>query len=150
MNQQTAAWATAAFLLYAGAAHAQEVVSVPSGNDVIYPVKKGEIVQMDGQLFDNATSLRWANWLMQYKQYVASNKSLDQTICKAQVDLQQAKLDTLQKQYDTVTLDLQNKLNKAQEAAADPPWYHTTTFGLVLGVAGTLAVGAVVAYAVHN
>jgi hypothetical protein len=81
---------------------------------------------------------------------VKNNKELDQTVCTAQTNLEEAKLQYLQKQYDTVTADLQKKLNAAQAAAADPPWYHTTTFGVILGVAGTLAVGAVVAYAVHQ
>lgn len=144
------AFAVTALLLHAGSLRAQEVVAVPAGQDVIVPVKKGEPAPFDGQLFDNGTSLRWANWLVQYKHLVVTNKSLDQTICKADVDLQQKKIDLLQQQYTTVTTDLQAKLTKAQEAEANPPWYHTATFGLVVGVAGTLALGAVTAVLVNS
>lgn len=147
--QKTALWTTA-LLLFAGAVHAQDVTAVPPGPDTIIPVKKGEPSPIDGQLFDNPTSLRWANWLVSYKNLVKNNKELDQTICTANVNLEEAKLKYLQQQYDTVTADLQKKLSAAQEAAANPPWYDGRTFGVVLGVAGTLAVVVVTAYAVHK
>ena len=140
MNYQTAALATA-LLLHAGSLHAQEVVSVPSGTDRIVPVRKGEAAPFDGQLFDNDTSLRWANWLVQYKNLVKSNKELDQKVCEADTDLQKKKLDLLQQQYDSVTADLQKKLAAAQAEASDPPWYRTATFGLVVGIVGTVAAG---------
>jgi hypothetical protein len=140
-----AAFAATALLLHAGSLHAQEVIPVPPGQDVIIPVRKGATVPDDGQLFDNATALRWANYIVQYKNLVVTNKELDQKVCAADTSLAATKLELMQKQYDTVTKDLQDKLTKSQEAQANPPWYHTTTFGVIVGIVGTLALGGVTA-----
>lgn len=150
MDIKQTALLTTALLLFAGSAHAQDVTSIPPGPDTIIPIKKGTPAPMDGQLFDDPTALRWGNWLMQYKSLVKNNKELDQQVCSAQVDLQATKLKNLQTQYDTVTADLQKKLDAAQAAEANPPFYKTFTFGLGVGVIGTIAVVALAAYAVHQ
>lgn len=145
-----AAMAATALLLYTGSSFAQEVAAVPPGQDQIVPVRKGEVVPFDGQLFDNNTSLRWANWLVQYKNLVKTNHTLDQQVCAADTKLADTKYELLQKQYDAVTKDLQDKLNKAQTEAASPPWYRTVGFGIAVGVVSSLAVVGITAYAVHK
>ena len=52
-------------------------------------------------------------------------------------------------QYDVVTRDLQKKLDKATEEAADPPFWRTAWFGVVLGVAATSLAVLGGAYAAH-
>jgi hypothetical protein len=145
-----AAFAATALLLYSGSLYAQEVAAVPPGADQIIPVKKGTVVPFDGQLFDNNTSLRWANWLVQYKNLVTTNKELDQKVCSADTTLADTKYALLQKQYDTVTQDLQTKLTAAQTELASPPWYRTVGFGVALGVVGSLALVGITAYAVQK
>lgn len=145
-----AAFAATALLLYTGTSFAQEVAAVPPGTDQIVPVKKGEPAPFDGQLFDNNTSLRWANWLVQYKGLVKTNHDLDQKVCAADTKLADTKYDLLQQQYNTVTADLQKKLTAAQTEAANPPWYRTFGFGVAVGVVATAAVVGIAAYAVHQ
>lgn len=139
MNNLHAICAATSLLFYAGALHAQDVVAVPAGTDQILPMRKGEPAPFDGQIFDNATALRWGNWLVQYKNLVKNNKELDQKICQADVDLQQKKIDLMTSEYNRVTQELQAKLSTAQAEAASPPWYRTVTFGVALGVVGTIA-----------
>ena len=43
------------------------IVDIPPGDDVIVPITKGSISPITGQVFESATSLRWANWLQQYR-----------------------------------------------------------------------------------
>jgi hypothetical protein len=150
MDAQKTTLLATALLLFAGSVHAQDVTAVPTGNDTIIPVKKGEPSPIDGQLFDNPTSLRWANWLVQYKNLVTTNKELDQKVCSADTTLADTKYALLQKQYDTVTQDLQTKLTAAQTELASPPWYRTVGFGVALGVVGSLALVGITAYAVQK
>lgn len=142
MNELQATCLVASLLFYASDLHAQEVVAVPPGIDKIVPMKKGEAAQFDGALFDNSTALRWANWLMQYKHLVASDQELQKKLCAADMELLQKKLSLEEKQYEQVTAELQEKLKKAQEEAANPPFYRTTWFGVTLGVVGTIAIVA--------
>jgi len=154
MDKQTvASYFATALLLHAGSVSAQELTPIPPGPDKIVPAKKGEPAPFDGQLFDNATALRWGNWLLQLKAFAAVNHDLDQQVCKANTDFLNKKNSLEEEQYKKVTAELQEKLAKAQEEAANPPWYRTTTFGVVIGVTGTVLIGvgtAALASAVHK
>jgi hypothetical protein len=142
MDKQTvAAYFATALLLHAGSVTAQELTPIPPGQDKIVPIKKGEPAPFDGQLFDNGTALRWGNWLLQLKTYASVNHDLDQKVCQANTDFLTKKNDLQTEEYKRVTAELQQKLTKAQEEAASPPWYRTTTFGVVLGVTGTVIIG---------
>lgn len=132
----------AALLLQTSIARADgsDVVSVPAGEDKISPLRKGEVAPFEGQLFDNNTSLRWANWLVQYKTLLKANAELEKRLCLADTGLLQKKLDLEEKEYTTVTTELQSKLSKAQSEVADPPFYRSFGFGMGAGVAVTLVV----------
>jgi ElaB/YqjD/DUF883 family membrane-anchored ribosome-binding protein len=154
MDKQTvAAYFATALLLHAGSATAQELTPIPPGQDKIVAVKKGEPVPFDGQIFDNSTALRWGNWLLQLKAYAAVNHDLDQKVCKANTDFLDKQNKLEKEQYDKVTTELQAKLTKAEEEAANTPWYRSVGFGVALGVAGTVLIGAgtaALAAAVHK
>jgi hypothetical protein len=122
-------------------AHAQgaDVQNVPSGNDKVIPIRKGEPAPIDGQLFDNDTALRWANWLVQYKNLVRVNNTYYEKVCSIDKDLAAKKLEIQEHQYQVVTADLQKNLSKAQDDAANPPFYKTFWFGATIGVAVSLA-----------
>ena len=137
----------ATLLLQVNEAHAQgtDVVNVPAGNDVIVPVRKGEPAPVDGQIFDNDTALRWANWLVQYKTLLKTKIELQKKLCAIDTDLAQQKLAIEEEKNQKVVTDLETKLQKAQTEAADPPFYRTFWFGATMGVVGTVALTAATA-----
>lgn len=131
----------ASMLLQVNAAQAQgtDVQNVPSGPDKIIPVHKGEASPIDGQVFDNDTALRWANWLVQYKNLLKVNGDYKDKICSIDLNLSAKKLQLQEQTYTTVTKDLQENLSKAREQADHPPFYSTFWFGATIGVGASLA-----------
>jgi len=140
MNASQAACVVSALILASSSAYAQEVVAVPPGPDSIVPLRKGEPAPFDGQLFSNETAIRWANWLAQYKMLVKSDVDLQKKLCEADTQLLQKKLDLENQEYQRVTTELQAKLTKAQEEAANPPFYRTPLFNIGVGVVTTIAI----------
>lgn len=61
------------------------VVTYPPGEDNIVPVRKGEAAPYAGQLFDDATALRYAMWLQQYKLLYGVDMKAAQDGCKVLV-----------------------------------------------------------------
>ena len=123
-----------------------DVVNVPAGEDKIVPMRKNELSPMDGQLFDNDTALRWANWLVQYKQLLKSNAEMQKRLCAIDVNLANEKLLIEQDKNKKIIPDLEAKLAKATEEAEHPPFYKTALFGGAVGVALT-SIGIVAAVA---
>lgn len=123
-----------------------DVVNIPAGEDKIVPMKKNEPSPFEGQLFDNDTALRWANWLVQYKQLVKTNAALQKRICEIDVNLANKKLEIEQEKNNKIVPDLEAKLAKATEEAEHPPFYRTFWFGATVGiaVASLAAVGVAV------
>ncbi len=146
-SREAAVAMATALLFHAGSLHAQDVVDIPAGETKIVPVKKGEPAPFEGQLFDQNTSLRWANWLVQYKMLVKNDRELQEKLCAAGAEALQTRVTLEKEQYEKVTAELQKKLTAAQLAAADVPWYKTPTFGFVLGVVstGVVVVGSAAA-----
>jgi len=129
---------------------AQPIETIPSGEDVIVPLKPGDPVPFPGQLFANPTALRWSNWLRQYKFRLQADTELQKSLGETQVQLWQEKYKLQQHQYDAVTADLMVRLRTAENEVSSPPWYRTVWFGVTLGVVSTgLAVG-LSAYALHG
>lgn len=127
-----------------------DVVNIPAGADKIIPMRKGEAAPVDGQLFDNDTALRWANWLVQYKTVVKQNAEMQKRLCQIDVNLANEKLLIEQDKNKKIIPDLEAKLAAAKEASEHPPFYKTATFGLAVGatIASLAAVG--IAIAVHQ
>lgn len=124
-----------------------DVVNIPAGADKIIPMRKGEAAPIEGQLFDNDTALRWANWLVQYKQLVKRNAELQNRLCQIDVNLANEKLVIEQEKNKKIIPDLENKLAAAKEAADHPAFYKTAPFGLAVGatIASLAAVGIAIA-----
>jgi hypothetical protein len=137
----------ATLLLHSNLALADgDVSNIPAGNDTIIPVHKGEPSPIDGQVFDNDTALRWANWLVQYKALTKMNYTLQKNLCAVDMGLLQKKLEIEESKYDKVTKDLEGKLSKAE----DPPFYKTFWFGATVGSLATVAVGVLGVVLVSN
>jgi hypothetical protein len=118
------------------------VTAVPPGDDVITVVKKGDPAPYTGQLFDQATALRWANFLQQYKFRLGADVDLQKKLDDADLTLQKQLLVIEQQKYVRVTDELQAKNVALQKQLADPPFYDRVWFGVALGaVAMGLAVG---------
>ncbi len=126
-------------------AFAQPVPTIPPGEDVITSVKKGDPAPYSGQIFDMNTSIRWANWLVMYKERLKLDVEAQQKICKAETELRDKKLAFEEEKYKRVVTDLETKL----KAAEDPPFYRTFAFGFGVGVVGTLAVVVATGYVMH-
>lgn len=159
--------ALVAILLLSSFAAAQELPAVPEfkldpippGEDVIQAIRKGQTAPFDGMLFDNATALRFGNYIEQarlqaqlcYKTW-AETRDAEQAYWRGVVSVEQ-------ESAEEVKADLKVRLTRVEEENArlqgelskGPPWYNTRTFGLVLGVVGTSALvvtGAVIANSV--
>lgn len=106
------------------------IVAVPEGKDNIVVIHKGDPAPFTGQLFDQPSALRWANWLEQYKYRlgadVAFQKNYDQTI-----------IDALKKQISDAQQQngqLQKDLGSARADILNPPFYRALWFGIVIGM----------------
>lgn len=142
------------FLLVPAVARAADpptpsVSALPPGEDVVVVVRRGEAAPFAGQLFDDASAIRWANYILQYRALLQLNTQYQKQLYAADADYYNKKIDLLQAEYRTVTADLQKRLLEAQKENADPPFYRTTWFGIGLGVAGSAAAVVLAVMALH-
>lgn len=133
------------------------VQSIPPGDDKITPLRKGDPVPYDGQLFDNATALRWGNWLLQYKLRLDLDVGYEQKLRQADVSLWTQKYDISEKKYETVTADYQRKVAALEGQVVqyrmevqNPPWYRSPLFGFTVGIVFTGLCVGVGAYALNT
>lgn len=117
------------------------VVAVPPGDDVIVAIRKGDPAPFTGQLFDEKSALRWANYLQQYKYRLAADVAFQKQYDQATIDYLKKSLEDANKTAATSTQSLQLQLATAQDAAQNPPFYKTFWFGVVIGF--VIAGGAV-------
>lgn len=145
-------------LLVSGNVFAQEPISpdppalppiqvIPPGDDVIVPLRKGLPAPFTGQLYDPNTSLRWANWLQQYKYRLKWDVLAVTQLCTVETGYRDSLLLIEKERAGKVEIDLTERLGRSEEArlnaeeeARNPPWYSTTTFGVFIGVVATAAV----------
>jgi hypothetical protein len=135
---------------------AQEVQAIPPGEDKIVAIREGDKAPFSGQLFDGPTSLRWANWLGQYKLRLRADVDYQRKVDQADITLAQTLLQIERDKYKAVTEDYQIRIGQQQariesleSAARNPPWYSTPWFGVVVGVAGTTLAVGLGAFALH-
>lgn len=133
------------------------IQTVPPGEDKITVLPKGEKAPYSGQLFDDPTALRWANWLQQYKIRLKADVEREQKMCVARMGYYK-KLNKIEKERNQkIEADLRLRLKRAEEArmkaeheARNPPWYESRTFGIIVGVIGTSAVFGLSIWAVDS
>lgn len=133
-----------AFIVWASNAFAEDVRDIPAGDDVIVSVRKDEPAPFAGQLFDINTSLRWANWLAQYKDKVAADAKKSKTQCESDLAYVQDLDDVDIARLDVLNSDLKLRLTRsekgrlqAQHDLDNPAWYSSPWFGFVVGAVGT-------------
>lgn len=130
-------------LLRPATGHADEpkVQDIPPGDDKIVVVREGDKAPFTGQLFDQATALRWANWLQQYRLRLQADTTLQQRINQADAQLCADQKTAAQEKYKFVTGEYQSqvqqrdvKISELETKLDHPPFYRTVWFGALLGV----------------
>ncbi len=119
---------------------ATPLIPVPSGPDVITTVKKGEPAPYEGQLFDQATAIRWANFLQQANTRLRLDPMYQYQVDQVEIEALKKVVVLEQDKYRKVTDELETKLTEAQKEAANPPFYKTASFGFGMGVLATVVV----------
>jgi len=126
---------------------AQALPPIPPGEDRIVPLPKGEKAPYSGQLFDQDTALRWANWLQQYKLRLKEEQKMCSKLSSIELRYQSKLLNIEKRRANAIESDLRARLKRSEEArlqaeheARNPPWYTTRTFGIIVGVVGTAAI----------
>ncbi len=145
-----------ALLTQARPAGAQDFPPIPPGEDKIVVVREGEKAPFTGQLFSAETSLRWANWLGQYKLRLRTDVAYQAKVDQADLTLAREMLQIERDKYKVVVGDYQERLGQAQvrldaldAEIRSPSWYRSPWFGLGAGVLGTgIAIG-LGAFALH-
>lgn len=143
-------------ILLVSTARAQEIATLPPGDDNIAAVSKGQPAPFTGQLFDTNTALRWGFWLEQYKLHLkldvdtalktcAVNQLHDQQVQAIQLQASQA----VEKDLRARLLQSEKDRLAAEEEARNPPWFRTREFGFIIGVVGSAVVVALSISAIH-
>jgi len=135
---------------------AQDVQTIPPGEDKIVSVREGDKSPFTGQLFDQQTALRWANWLQQYKLRLKIDVEQQKKLSEVEVGFVKQLLQIEKDKYAAVTQDYQTRSalqqTKIQELEAEiknPPWYSSVWFGAALGVLTTTLAVSLGAFALH-
>ncbi len=134
---------------------AQPIQDIPPGEDVITTVRKGQAAPFDGQLFDAATALRWANWLQQLRSRLELDVQKEKEVCRVEMNHKDSLLAIERARNDAVETDMRDRLKraeearlKAEEALRNEPFYETVEFGMILGAVVTAGVFALSVWAV--
>jgi len=118
------------------------IVAVPPGDDVIVVVRKGDPAPFTGQLFDEKSALRWANWLQQYKYRLGADVAFQKNYDQATIDFLKKTSDAANQQNAATIAALQKTVATQHDAILNPPFYRSLWFGIVIGMVLTgAAVG---------
>lgn len=142
-------------LLFVGLARAQSE-DYPPGEDRIVAVSEGESAPFSGQLFETETAIRWGFRLQRLRFELAAEIERLDLVCGVRTELLETELRLERERSEFRTsllaqeIERQNaaaiQLMEELEAAREPPWYRTWTFGLVVGIVGTSVLIALSAW----
>lgn len=119
---------------------------IPPGDDKIEPVVQGQPAPFTGQLFDNKTALRWANYLEQARARLVLDLEAERKKADVRVETME-KQSLLDKQrYEEATAIYQARIRELEKP---PPFYKNVWFGVSLGVAATVLAVTATAYTIH-
>ena len=146
-----------AWLLCCQVAGAQELgkpPAIPPGPDLILTLRKGQPAPQDGQLFDNETALRWANWLEWYRMMRPLDRDTYLRVAAVESQYKGKLLDIEKQRAAAVERDLFARLQASEQRVADlqlqindPPWYRNPVVNLLFGVLGTTVIFCLGVYA---
>ena len=137
-------------LFWATTSYAQDraVQDIPEGEDRIVAVKKGEPAPYEGQLFDNPTALRWANWLRQYELKLDADLDYARKVCEAEIrykgellSIEEQRYAVVTKMYQLEVAEKETQISQLRFELSHTPWYRSTWFGVTVGA---VAMGAAI------
>ena len=133
-----------------------QVVTFPPGDDQIVVLKKGDPAPFTGQLYDDATALRWAVWLQQYKGRYAIDLQAAQETCKVELGHANELARIESDRSSAIQADLVQRLKsseearlKAEDALRNPSFFERPGVWLGVGVVATIITSVSTAYLVH-
>lgn len=134
-----------------------QVVTYPPGDDKIVVVRKGEVAPFTGQLFDDATALRWAVWLRQYKDRYGLDMQAERDSCSVKIDAEQKSNAVDKAASATLDADLRTRLQaseaarlKAEEELRNPSFFSRPGTWFGIGIVTTVAITISTAYLVER
>jgi len=132
---------------------AQDIVTIPSGDDVIIRIEKGEPAPYDGQLFSTDTAIRWGFWLQQYKLRLKEDVEKEHRACRVKLDYKDKELTLRVTMHKEIERDLTERLKRsekgrleAEDDARNPPFWQSFEFGLITGVVISSVVAVLTAW----
>jgi hypothetical protein len=132
------------------------IPAIPVGDDLIVPLSRGQVAPFGGQLYSPDTAIRWGNWLTTYKYRLTLDVEKERSLRTADKKLYESILEAEKSRALKVEASLtehllisESKRMEAEQALLDPPWYRTVTFGVVMGIVGSVAVLAVSIWALE-
>lgn len=135
--------------LTALAQDAGPIVDIPPGVDRIVPLKLKMPAPFEGQLFDNNTALRWANWLKQYKLRLQVDVEEQKKLCLVSTTALKKELVVEQDKYKETVLIYNKQVADLKQAIGETPWYKSIWVGAVLGAVTTATATFVMFLAVR-
>lgn len=123
-----------------------QIQAIPPGEDQIVVLREGQPAPFSGQLFDNPTALRWANFLKQYRERLSLDSTYQQALCAASMEVAGRRLSFCEEKYKKVSSYLEQELSDVRKELRDPPFYKNVWFGVAGGILlTTVVVGVAVA-----
>jgi len=120
----------------------RSIETLPPGEDRIVVLKLGDPAPFAGQLYDNNTALRWANWLKQYRLRLDLDVRTQEDICAVRMQALSESLVIERGHYDDMSHAYQAKVADLEFELNHQPWYRSPWLGVALGA--VLTAGAVV------
>ncbi len=145
-------------LSFCGTAYAQEGapvpagdVDVPPGENVIVVLQEGARAPFTGQLFDQATALRWGNRTVRYRMRIHLLEE-ELQVCHTEREAStERQLQIVEASYtreiEGLRTDLRDQAARYEAELArfrDPPFYETWGFAFGMGALATAVVVAVI------
>lgn len=133
-----------------------QIVTYPPGDDKIVVVHKGDPSPFTGQLYDDATAVRWASWLEQYKGRYALDLKLEEDTCKVSQDHASEIAKITADRDAAVDADLTKRLKdsetarlKAEDELRNPSFFDRPGVWFGVGVLTTVLTSVTTAYLIH-
>jgi len=124
-----------------------KVESIPPGDDVIVPLRKGDTAPFTGQLYSQDTALRWVNWIVQYRRRLELDVKREKDLRLVEVEhyskllkLERSRSEEMESSLRLRLKSSEDKREELQKRLNDPPWYQSVEFGVVLGILSTVGV----------
>lgn len=125
------------------------LIPVPAGDDKIVHVEMGEPAPFTGQLYDPATSLRWAHYLQQAKLRLRVDVLAEREQCNAylqymgrRIDLEVTYSDAVEQDLRARVLELEQRNVDLSDEVQNPGFFKSPGFWFGVGVLATgLTVG---------